>query len=694
MKLKEQWEEDAIFRFISFLQIKENQSYGITDRNVKVENGQNFDYEITDSNNNKKAVELFRMVESEKGLAQGRAWSNVIEELKKEIGKRKLAGYLVYTPTRFQYKKNELSVFAIKQADVIETAIKENEGQKEFKFQGFEFHKIEDLDHLSFSAHSGVRSIDSSGTALASFNRLLPTKNGQLQTNQHERILLVLNWAWFVAPSDAIKALTKIDLNLLGNIDEIYFEVRENQFERIFDRSVFVAIANKLQVINHDLQGLLNENLNHLLAEKNPDSFGYVKFISDSIGNVDWIFDNQTREQVILFAEAALQEKGDIDNALWALKMFKNDSDPYPDGSNSKKDSKGEYNWHKRVLDGEDVNAITTVRGHLCWLMSSLVVTNKPELYKEIIETIINYSKEDNLYIRMRVAHPLTELVRRRLAVKNQDGSPFDWDDKERLVVRELAFSMLRQNAKHPRVMHALLHVFDFLRDVDEGEAVEIITLFLNTKEEYVLHDLAALVVYYALFRYKDWPKKGNFDSSQLIRILKEQIVNGDDSIKSSIAWHLWKIIKEKYLPYSEVKEYVWLFLSGKYNPQVISMLALTIEELAKTDKTEAIALYKETVNKIADFLRENPGQNHYWLNSTEEVLPLMAPDPSELMDVVRKLMDLWKNGVYVGDPTVIFNLYKLVPTELKDGVKNELMDMYKKMKSINPHVADINWSN
>lgn len=690
MKPKDQTEEETIQRFIDHLSVKEGIAFGITGRDVLVSSGKNFDYEITSIEGKKYAVELFRMVESEQDIANSRGWNEVIGELRKETDKRDLKGYMIYTPS-FLYKRSQLSTYVIKQADAIETALKNNNGKEKFEQDGYKFHKLDSLDKLFFSFSNGVRTIDSQGTALASFSGLLPKKNEQLDTTtQHKRIILVQNWAMFVEPETAIKALTKIDFMSLSNIDQIYYEARQNEFVLIFDRNLLTALSERKEVEDSDLHSLLDENLGHLLNEKDPRAFSYIKEISDTKKSIDWLTEKGTRQDLVLFAEAQLREYKDLDTALWVVRMLCNDSDPNPAGISSEG---VENDAHADILENKEVRYITSVRGHLCHLISGVISQNKPELYREMLDIIKKFSKEDNLYIRLQVTYPLTEFVTRRRATKNQDETPFIWEQEQKKEVRELAFEMLRQNASHPKVLTGLLTVFQFLRDVSTNEAKEIIETFLNTKDKDVLHELAPLVLYFALLRKSEWKDEPFFNSTEMVKILKDQINNGDDSIRSSMVWHLWKVIQDKVLPYDDVREYVHLYFESSYSHNVVSMLAFIIEELTKNNPKEAIFLYKRMLEQIRDHIEKYPEDTGHWINSTEEVIVLLYDQPDTLLEIVTLLKDFWIKRMYIGDPKLIFESYRNVPTERKEEVKVKLKEMYENMQSINPHLPDIDWT-
>jgi hypothetical protein len=688
---KQQWEEEAIARFILFLHNEANKKYGVSGRDVPVQSGQNFDYELTDNEGGKCAVELFRLVDSEDKLSHSTSWEDVVTNLKEEMCRRELKGYLVSTPS-FYYKKKDLASFVFKEADKIENAINNNCADEKFEQDGYEFNKLADLDKIVFSFSSGVRSINPVGTALESLNRLLPKKNGQLGVEACNKVLLIVNWAIFVDMNDMVNALTKIDFNILKNIDLIYYEINPSEFCLIFDRKVFDAISEKRILLEENQLNLIVSNLKYMLAEREGLAFDYVKTVTENEGNIDWLQDTAVKENLIHFAEYRLVDFKSLDETLWVINYLNNDNDPDKNGLNDADDPDGRYNYHQQIIRNEDVRTITTVRGHLCWLMRLVIASNKPELYAQIISIIERYLKEDNLYIRLQAIIPLTELVRRIKAVKNEDGTPFNWSDGERKRVRELAFEVLRDNTKYQVVMRGVLHLFGYLRQLNEEEALEVINTFLQFDNEDVMRDFAALVIYFALFRKNDWVDDGVFDCTEFVLILKNQIVSGNDKLRGSIAWHLWKILDDNELPYDVVKEYIFLFNEGDYNDHVLSMLALSVEKIISISPQDAISLYVGIIQKIKDYLNADPKNVHWWINSTEEILPLLAAHPDMLLKIISDLKYLWQRGVHIGDPKVFFEIYRDVEQSRREEVKKELQSFYGEMLKSYPTLVNIDW--
>ena len=694
---KEQWEEEAIERFRNFLGQERATTYAVIGRDVVVNpaTNENFDYQLQTQDGAKVAVELFRLIESGEELARQKVFGSFIQELKRELLTRGVKGYLISTP-EFVIRKNDISAHSTRLAGEIEHAVKNNGGAEKFEYTGFEFSKIKDLDTVVFSYHSGARSIDPRGTAATVFAGKLPKKNQQVAVSDHERILLVVSWAMFVDGADAIRALSGFDFSEFQNVDKIYFEQREKQFALVYDRVVIEALKNKQPIKDSSSLRLMLQYARYQLGEKKQEAFEYVKTITALTGGIDWLADNGAKENLISFGEDLLT-KDLIDDAMWIVRQLHDDPNPKPDGTNDEDDLKGEHNYHARVLRGEDTNIITTVRGHLCWLMMKITAKNKSEYYSEIIDIMSKYLKEDNLYIRIQASYILDVFWANRRATKNQDGSPFIWKDSERLYIRKLALDTVRANRSYPRVMQALLHVFNINRDLDEAEAEEILNLFLETKDDGVYHDLAAFVVYFALFREKDSQYYGGkFNPNKFVALLKEQIRNGAPSIGNSIAWHLWKILTDKVLPYEAIKEYLPLFLEGKYASDAMNKLALIIEELSKIAPDDAVILYERGLKALEDHLKTKPKDGYQsWINGTEKVLPLLAKEPRRLVEVVARLKRIWMSGmrIYIGNIATIFGSYQLVPNKQKEETKQLLKNIYDEMKAVHPPLQEVDWT-
>lgn len=691
---KDQWEEESIERFREFLSHERNTVYAITGRDILTDltTGGNFDYQLTDKSGHKVAVELFRLVESGKELAGARVWNQVVKLLKKALEERSIKGYLVALPP-LEIPLREAQDFSKRAVETIASAIQAHSGTERFTEQGFTFYRVEGLETISFSTGAEARAINPHGTAAKVFAEKLPKKNKQVSIDDHERILVVVNWAIIVDEDDVIRALSCTDFEEFSNVDRIFFEVRSNSFKQVYSKSIAEAIKGQNSRTADDPQ-LLKEYIKYQLAEKRRPAFDFVRVAAAEAGNMLWLTDKHARETLARYGVELIQ-LGLIDDALWIIRQLKDDPNPSNTGENDPDDPEGEFNYHRRIEKGEDESLITTVRGHLCWLIARVVCQNKPAHYSELIQITRSYLFGANLYIRMQAMVPLMELVRRRNAIKNQDDSPFEWDQEGRDQVKAMTFQALQENTQYPQILKSLLHVFDHMRDLNESEARAVLTTFLASGVHYVLHDLATFIVYFALFRKDDFKADGPFDAREFIDLLKNQISFGKPSMRSSLAWHLWKIIHEKYLPYEEVRKYLPLFWGNEYDQNLASMFGLIFEELVSVDPGDACELFSRMLEDLKKFSAKNPdSMREIWITETEKIVPLFAIEPMMLVEVVKNLVDAWNKGVFIGELKPIFESYHLVDVNQRDLVKEEFRKMHAQMKQVHPKLVEVDWSN
>ena len=79
--------------------------------------------------------------------------------------------------------------------------------------------------------------------------------------------------------------------------------------------------------------------------------------------------------------------------------MFILDSDPPIDGTNYTDDSKGDFNYHLKVIQGEDLVTINTVRGWCSWVLQKFTCLKGrkyipkiiPLVYKLLNDNVIEY---------------------------------------------------------------------------------------------------------------------------------------------------------------------------------------------------------------------------------------------------------------------------------------------------------------
>jgi len=666
-------------------------SYAITGRDVRPNpsSKKDFDYQLEDAGGRKVAVEIFRLVEDGKALAKEKVWSEVVGVLKDELTRRGIEGFLISTPY-FTLKKADLRTFSIDLADRLEATIASNPTSDDFEADGFQYRRIPSLKTVTFSGTAEARWVDSKGTSLRAFLDLLPTKNLQLATSGHERIILVQNWAFFVEGNDAIHALTQLDFGKLENIDLVYFTSGQGHFRKIFERTIYDAIRSVS--VDGDVSPLLVETLSCQLGDNDRRAFEYVKRRTVAVGGTDWLADRHARENLARIAQQFVKD-GAIEDGVWILRALCNDPDPDPSGENDPSDSEGRFNYHLQTLRGEDVGLITTVRGHLCWLMMRIVELNRPDLYGEIVDIIERYLREPNLYIRIQAIHVLQCFVQRRRCTKNSDGSAFDWAPAEQQRVGRLAFEALQANREFPRVLRALAQVFGNYRDLTAQEAFEVLSVLLDANADYLDRELAALLMYFAFFRKHHYEDLGDFDPTPFENLLQQQIRRGSNSIRSSLAWHFWKVLEQDAIHFAEIEEYLPLFWESRYDDGAASMFGLLYEQTSRKAPDATIILFELMIDRLADKLA-NAAENNgtHWVSGGEHVYPLLHRDPKRLIRVAKTLKTIAFLGCHVTDLRMLFGEFRNVDMTAREYTKSALQQIHAEIKSLNPAYPDVDW--
>jgi hypothetical protein len=239
---KQQWEDDAKNRFLQFLSATAGEVWAVLDEDVVVDpaTNRNFDYRLG-LGERRVALELFRLVKNEAELARDKVWSEVAHLLERELNDRSVKGYLLTTPSYFNVPKVKREAFAKQFADRVQQVIDATPDAEEIAFNGFKLNRIEGLDGIVCSSFGKGGAINPAGIALAALEEKLPNKNDQLSIDDHQRIILVVNWAYVVDAGDVVEAATQIDFARLANIDKVFFEVTPGNFQLVFDRAGFTA---------------------------------------------------------------------------------------------------------------------------------------------------------------------------------------------------------------------------------------------------------------------------------------------------------------------------------------------------------------------------------------------------------------------------------------------------------------------
>ncbi len=342
------------------------------------------------------------------------------------------------------------------------------------------------------------------------------------------------------------------------------------------------------------------------------------------------------RENIVEFANKLSKAK-EVDKALEIIRIFINDSDPCTPDKIDPEDIKGEFDYHKKIINGEDTNIITTVRGSCAWALMNCAALEGREYLEEIINLTEKLTQDKNYYIQLMSYYPLSQLASNRLTVMPEDKEELFFDkDKEKAMkmakrVEKIAFDLLEKLSKlgpKPKdvLMDALLRVFDRMKSLNQKDTLKFIQAVAECGEE-VIAEAAPLFIYFAEFREKDfknwkWKMPGlyddleDFDGKEFKRILRGAMLKTPKT-KSAFAWHFWKLVKESVPDKANIKNVVKYseafrisnrhlnILTDNYDHQTFKNIYYFIQENINERFEECYKLWQKCLNKERPIMKK-----------------------------------------------------------------------------------------
>lgn len=422
--------------------------------------------------------------------------------------------------------------------------------------------------------------------------------------------------------------------------------------------------ASGAQVLSHNQQTLITSAINDLDKEnKELLARVYRDFLklllercNDDILEIEKrISSHLAREQIVQFAEKMAKAEL-LSEAMTIVKIFINDSNPSKSGSNEKDDPNGTFNYHQRMLTGEDQFVISTVRGWCCWVLQKLATLQGRDYLSEVVTLLKQLTKDPNSYVRLQACTPLIDLMRNRHTVLPSDKTVRFMSYELADQVENIIFEMLRdkENQIIPSLMRHMGSVFSFARFLDEKQAMEVLTTYLDvaksvpydeSKEQIafnkkvlrpsdIIDEMSSLYIYYAEFRknafkspnfilpfgQKKWEDLNKFDDAPSKLLLKNILQNSSDDIRAKFAWHFWTMPKERKEDFKKLFNISYNYLSlltNKYDHGVFEDIYHFVNEYIDSEFEKCFSLWKKCIRIERIFFEENYSKDKvrdmYW---------------------------------------------------------------------------------
>jgi len=373
-------------------------------------------------------------------------------------------------------------------------------------------------------------------------------------------------------------------------------------------------IASSIEKIAEDKKKIILEVYNQFIKPN------FEKL--DDHGIEDKFTVRHIREQFIHYAEK-MAKIGEFKKAMWLLEKFVNDSDPPKDGSNYPDDKDGTFNYHKKLEEGSDELVITTVRGWCGQSLSYLAVVGNQSGMHDVIQIAGTLSQDPNHYVRYETCISLRHIVvNSRTYMPGNKKIPFlTLGDSQQ--VEKIMFNMLhdKRNQKVRAIMKRLVDVFGGMRGISEDEAMDLLKIVLDTKDDEVIDEAIPLFVYFAEFREKDyksdviksiyadkWESIKNFEGSRFKKLLDGLIKNGSQQIKARIAWQFWRLTLEQKENVDFIKlslKYFNKLIEAGYDHETFERIYHFFEEWLDKYPIECLSLWKKCLEKEAPAIQE-----------------------------------------------------------------------------------------
>lgn len=691
--------EDAdLKRFAQFLRSKGFPRVTIIDKpdetlKITSQKGK-FDYLIEVEKGGRIALEFTQLFEVPTQRIQRIQWSNLVSAFRKELKKYLSSGqgfhwsgiWAIETPNNFGASRQKSNNIAKRHTGDLLRALEGSFDGVQIAGMSLKLRKVVEQPEgdLYFSSATTAATFLPSQDILPELMRLLPAKNRQLDTKKGKRYLVILNRHPLASLAETVDAMSRVEtIWAMKNMDRIYFEESPGYFFLIFSKELTKAWLDGQPAATDEFLFVLQLWLPSLRALNPNRTFHIVWEIIKGKKVYEVFPDSYTREEIVRLGQWLAEQKR-FDDLCSLIDRFIDDPDPPEPG-----DYKGDpaFDYHQQIVNGEDPGIVTTVRGHLSWLVQKIT------LQREHIVLSLGYAKTllqyANLYAKLQAIVPLIEIAARRQWLEEMAPEKY-WE------FHSLVFDLLRHYSRYSAIGNLLTGVFYYFKDLTTDEALEVLEHLRTARES------GTLYVYFGIFRqrhYKnaDGTDKKGFDAGPLQKQLQQAITAQDNiQLKTDIAWNLWRIVKDKPDELQTLKPYIELFLEQPYQQTVYKRLEMIIKECLSLEPQVAITWFVKVLSRLSEFLEVNAQEaRNTWLTSAQEVMVAIAMNrPEDLIEIMTRLARLWLLGVYIGNPGKLLETFKLTKNrKLKTKVKREFKRLYRSMKEVHTKLVEVDWN-
>ncbi len=398
---------------------------------------------------------------------------------------------------------------------------------------------------------------------------------------------------------------------------------------------------------------------------------------------------SHAREQIVRCSEK-LAKNHDFERAFKIVSFFIDDPDPQI--TNKEDDPKGEYNYHKRVIEGSDASSISTVRGYCSWALQEFVCAEGRDYIEKIIPFVEKQIKDENFYIRVQSTVPLMALANIRHCIEPGNAQkrflPIEIANK----IESMAFAMLEDesNRQAVAIVKRVAMVFSYFRSLNHEDAYKVLNKFWlialtkdEKSQEKIFEEVVGLLIFYSEFRkdaFKDdrykavfgaatWQKMNQYDDGPCRELLERTLTQGGIPLKIHYAWHFWQLPKEDKSDFPILFEISYKYLSKLaevYNHSVYERIYHFVDDFLDKEYDRCISLWKKCLinekNYWENASKDEVNDFNRWLNyKNNEILMKVAEKEGEeeFLKWLDHICNYPRKFIAMGDVSAVIALLK-----------------------------------
>jgi hypothetical protein len=400
-----------------------------------------------------------------------------------------------------------------------------------------------------------------------------------------------INSQYFIHELDSFEVRSTSSL-----LSEIILAEKDNGW-RIWD-----TICRK-RVLSRNQQLLLVGALNEAAKGEDNESCGEIferleKMTSNNKRFQKTFWDCYARQQVVSSVGELLKKGLEPRKGFRIIKRFIEDPDPSLE--NDPSDPEGDFNYHKKILEGEDPNIITSVRGEAVWVLRQTITTGIEPDIEDVISIIRRLVNDNNLYIRLYACFALERLAQVRdckVGNKRFIQRAYSYE------IESIAFEMLSDSTnKVMAIQKGMSFVFCQMRNLSYRKALLASNYFAEAHED-ALKGYLLTILFFAEFN----PRFTEIQKSR-IRTILYALIEDKVEVRRRLAWHTWTITNEGR---ETGKDYLKITLGylrniiKEYDKETYSnVYRLIHENIGRSEHDdELIRIYKACIQKECDYL-------------------------------------------------------------------------------------------